>query len=121
MCECFSLTFIDAILSFIIFGMNIIYVLWGWFTPNDPNRQNFQEQIQELKNYMNFVTYSDSLALFLKLLVLILMKYLCCECSHRPSPRECSQEVPDSEAGQHFPKLFNFNLFPIKKQNIVEI
>ena len=70
MCECFSLTFIDAILSFIIFGMNIIYVLWGWFTPNDPNRQDFQEQIQELKNYMNFVTYSDSLALFLKLFVL---------------------------------------------------
>ena len=39
MCETLSLDFVDIILSFIIFGLNIIYTVWGWLIPNNEERE----------------------------------------------------------------------------------
>ena len=78
MCEFLSLGLIDTILSFVIFSMNIIYTVWGWFIPNDPNRDEFNEHMEKLKSYLNFVTYSDSLVLPIKIIVIVLIQYVLC-------------------------------------------
>ena len=79
MCEFLSLGLIDTILSFLIFIMNIIYTVWGWFIPNDPNRTEFSEHMEKLKSYLNFVTYSDSLVLPIKIIIIVLIQYVLCK------------------------------------------
>ena len=79
MCEFLSLGLIDTILSFVIFIMNIIYTVWGWFIPNDPNRTEFNEHMEKLKSYLNFVTYSDSLVLPIKIIIIVLIQYVLCK------------------------------------------
>lgn len=111
MCEVLSLGFVDTILSFVIFGMNVIYVIWGWFMPNDPEREDLNDLINKLKSYTNFVTYTDSIAIPLKILLLVLIRYACCK------KKETEQE--DSVVTK--PKLFNFNIFPTKRTNVQEV
>lgn len=122
MCEVLSLGFVDTILSFVIFGMNVIYVIWGWFMPNEgssnpdsqaslPEREDLNDLINKLKSYTNFVTYTDSIAIPLKILLLVLIRYACCK------KKETEQE--DSVVTK--PKLFNFNIFPTKRTNVQEV
>ena len=79
MCEFITLGLIDTIMSFVIFSMNIIYVIWGWFMPNDPNREEFSEYMEKLQSYLNFVTYSDSLVITIKIIIVILIQYVLCK------------------------------------------
>ena len=103
MCEVLSLGFVDTILSFVIFGMNVIYVI--------PEREDLNDLINKLKSYTNFVTYTDSIAIPLKILLLVLIRYACCK------KKETEQE--DSVVTK--PKLFNFNIFPTKRTNVQEV
>ena len=92
MCEFLSLGLIDTILSFVIFIMNIVYTVWGWFIPNDPNRTEFNEHMEKLKSYLNFVTYSDSLVLPIKIIIIVLIQYvLCKKKGQSPELRESAQ------------------------------
>ena len=147
MCETLSLDFVDIILSFIIFGLNIIYIIWGWLMPNNEEREGeamsaareeLKEVIQKLQSYTNFVTYSDSIALTVKILLLMLIRYWLCKKKNNeervedPEPRRGKVQSGEQEEGTPFPgseshesfmkpKLFNFNIFPTKRTNIVEV
>ena len=106
--SCFSLSFVDTLVTALIFVLNVLYVVWGWFTPNDPQREDLSEYIQKLKSYLNFVTYSDSFMLPIKVLLLVLLRYMCC--------KKNKQEMEDAEESpQCTPKLFNFDITPVKK------
>ena len=100
MCEILGLGFADAILSFVIFVLNIVYVAWGWFMPNSDEKEDLQFVIQKLQSYLNFVTYSDSIALPLKILLLILLL-------------RRSRRKDDS--------LHVFSVFPTKTTHILEV
>lgn len=76
--SCISLTFMDSLVSVFLIILNVIYVVWGWFAPNSDDRENLEKYINSLKNYQNFVTYSDSLLLLSKLVLVIIIRYLCC-------------------------------------------
>ena len=106
--SCFSLSFVDTLVSALIFVLNVLYVLWGWFTPNDPQREDLSEYIQKLKSYLNFVTYSDSFMLPIKVLLLVLLRYMCCK-------KDKSEMEDAEESPQCTPKLFNFDITPVKK------
>ena len=137
MCETLSLDFVDIILSFIIFGLNIIYTVWGWLIPNNEEREGeamnaareeLKEVIQKLQSYTNFVTYSDSIALTVKILLLILIRYWLCkkkaneERLEEPKPRRGKVQSGEQEDETFMkPKLFNFNIFQTKRTNIVEV
>ena len=126
MCEILSLGFLDAILSLVIFVMNIIYCVWGWFIPDDPNREEFSQHMEKLKSYLNFVTYSDSLALPVKILIMFLIQYFVCRKKKMNGDGNNTDNVDDNSNGNnnskfHFPNLFNFNVIPQRKKNIVEV
>lgn len=85
MCEifsCISLSFVDSIISVLILALNGVYVVWGWIAPNSDDRETLEHYIQSLKSYQNFVTYSDSVLLFSKIFMLILLRYVCCAGKH---------------------------------------
>ena len=160
MCEILSLGFLDAILSLVIFVMNIIYCVWGWFIPDDPNREGeamntsgvesfgrsaareeFSQHMEKLKSYLNFVTYSDSLALPVKILIMFLIQYFVCRKKRLKNEGNTNDNVDstsntnikgssipgaehhdNSEVSKfHLPNLFNFNVIPQRKKNIVEV
>ena len=139
MCEFLSLGLIDTILSFVIFIMNIIYTVWGWFIPNDPNRTEFNEHMEKLKSYLNFVTYSDSLVLPIKIIIIVLIQYvLCKKKGQSPELHENDNENVEPVGGKDgLPALStsganvvheNVNGFPnflkmnvSRKKNIVEV
>ena len=139
MCEFLSLGLIDTILSFVIFIMNIIYTVWGWFIPNDPNRTEFNEHMEKLKSYLNFVTYSDSLVLPIKIIIIVLIQYVLCKKKGRsPELHENDNENVEPVGGKDgLPALStsganvvheNVNGFPnflkmnvSRKKNIVEV
>ena len=139
MCEFLSLGLIDTILSFVIFSMNIIYTVWGWFIPNDPNRDEFNEHMEKLKSYLNFVTYSDSLVLPIKIIIIVLIQYvLCKKKGQSPELHENDNENVEPVGGKDgLPALStsganvvheNVNGFPnflkmnvSRKKNIVEV
>ena len=126
MCEILSLGFLDAVLSLVIFVMNIIYVVWGWFIPDDPNREEFSQHMEKLKSYLNFVTYSDSLALPVKILIMILIQYFVCrkkKMNNEQTNDSSNDNVNDNSNSSkfHLPNLFNFNVIPQRKKNIVEV
>lgn len=116
MCEigsCLSMSFVDSLVSVLIFVLNCFYVLWGWVTPNDPAREELEEYIQKLKSYLNFVTYSDSIMLMVKVIVILIIKYMLCKSND-------NTEVSDNTVQS--PKLFNFNvLTPKKTSNTFEV
>ena len=144
MCEFLSLGLIDTILSFVIFIMNIVYTVWGWFIPNDPNREGeamsdareeFNEHMEKLKSYLNFVTYSDSLVLPIKIIIIVLIQYVLCK-KKGQSP-ELHENVEPVGGKDGLPALStsganvvheNVNGFPnflkmnvSRKKNIVEV
>lgn len=124
MCEILSLGFLDAVLSLVIFVMNIIYVVWGWFIPDDPNREEFSQHMEKLKSYLNFVTYSDSLALPVKILIMILIQYFVCRKKNNEQTNDSSNDTVNDNSNSskfHLPNLFNFNVIPQRKKNIVEV
>ena len=128
MCEILSLGFLDAILSLVIFVMNIIYCVWGWFIPDDPNREEFSQHMEKLKSYLNFVTYSDSLALPVKILIMFLIQYFVCRKKKMNNEQTSTNDNVDSHSNDnandskfHLPNLFNFNVIPQRKKNIVEV
>ena len=77
MCEILSSTFIDAILSIVILVMNLVYVIWGLFMPNDTDREDLKEIIDRLNTYTSFITYSGSGLLILKFGLLIFIFVFC--------------------------------------------
>ena len=115
MCEVLSLGFLDALLSLVIFVMNIIYVVWGWFIPDDPNREDLSQHIEKLKNYLNFVTYSDSLALPVKILLMVLIQYFVCRKRHQEDAPE------DNSVKTRLHNIFSFNLTPQRKRCVAEV
>lgn len=124
MCEFLSLGLIDTILSFVIFSMNIIYTVWGWFIPNDPNRDEFNEHMEKLKSYLNFVTYSDSLVLPIKIIVIVLIQYVLCR-KNKGKVNENVNENKDENKDENnnnnssFPNFLKMNVS--RKKNIVEV
>ena len=118
MCElfsCVSLSFMDSVISALIFVLNGLYVAWGWFAPNDDGREKLEEQIKKLRNYVNLFTYSDSALLIMKIVILALLRYLCCK-------KNNDNEQEDSNVSNA--KVFNFNIpgiTPVKKQNVATI
>lgn len=117
--SCFSLSFVDTLVTALIFVLNVLYVVWGWFTPNDPQREDLSEYIQKLKSYLNFVTYSDSFMLPIKVLLLVLLRYMCCKKNKQEAQGATDfkkSEVEDAEESpQCTPKLFNYDITPVKK------
>ena len=119
MCEFLSLGLIDTILSFVIFIMNIIYTVWGWFIPNDPNRDEFNEHMEKLKSYLNFVTYSDSLVLPIKIIVIVLIQYALCRKNKGKVNENVNENKDENNNNSSFPNFLKMNVS--RKKNIVEV
>ena len=119
MCEVLSLGFLDALLSLVIFVMNIIYVVWGWFIPDDPNREDLSQHIEKLKNYLNFVTYSDSFALPVKIILMILIQYFVCR--KRRQEDASADNVDNQPTKTRLHNIFSFNLTPQRKRCVAEV
>lgn len=130
MCEifsCLSLSFMDSVVSALIFVLNGLYVMWGWFAPNDDDREKLEEYIKTLRNYLNLFTYSDSVLLISKIVILVIMRYVCCKCGVNKNKEGTScpgSRSHDISEGEESPKHFTFNLpgiTPVKTTNIKEV
>ena len=131
MCEifsCLSLSFMDSVVSALIFVLNGLYVVWGWLAPNDDDREKLEEYIKTLRNYLNLFTYSDSVLLISKIVILVIMRYVCCKGVGNKNkegtscPGSRSQDV--SEDNISYPKHLSFNIpgiTPVKTTNIKEV
>lgn len=93
MCDWLSelnwLKVINGLLSLAILVMNGVYAIWGLFLTksNSSKREDLAEYISTLERYANIVSYSDSVLVPLKIIVLLLVKR-CCHikiCEHSSS------------------------------------
>ena len=102
MCEIFSLNFIDTALSIVIFIMNIIYTVWGWLMPNEEEvSEELSNTISKLKSYLNFVTYSDTLTLPIKIIIMILIEYFICKASKDATSKDVKIKSCDRHAADN--------------------
>ena len=97
--------------------------------PNDPNREEFSEYMEKLQSYLNFVTYSDSLVIPIKIIIVILIQYVLCKKkikgtkSNNQSDRGNEQVTDQCDNNNETESLFpNFLKMTVsRKKNIVEV
>lgn len=83
MCDECLIGFFSNFLSVAIFIMNFIYAIWGLILPNDEKRENFEHYIMQLETYVNIVSYSDAVLIPIKIILIIMLRYCCCNRKER--------------------------------------
>ena len=93
--ECITLNVINTLLSLIIIVMNGIYAIWGIILPHSDAREVWKEYIDKLELYVNVVSYSDAVVLPLKIICMLVVKWLCCSCQKHFAPPDDGDPCPN--------------------------
>lgn len=74
------LSAINFLLSTSLLVLNGVYAIWGLAIKfrSDQSRDNLKEYMDKLELYLNIVTYTDSVLVPLKLMIIIIIKKCCC-------------------------------------------
>ena len=73
---CLSLEMLDSIVNVGFIILNMVYIIWGWVSPNDSCP--LEDLVQKLEFFKGFVKYLGLIIVPARIGLMLLVRFLCC-------------------------------------------